>query len=56
MSAFVAASPEPKHSPCFAPSSPARLRSSAARVALCVRAYSKPVLWPSAACAYVLVW
>jgi hypothetical protein len=42
----VAAQPDAKARPCRAPSSAARLASSAKRVRLCVREYSKPLCSP----------
>ena len=44
----VAARPDAKHRPCAPPSSAARLASSAKRVGLCVREYSKPLCSPGA--------
>jgi hypothetical protein len=51
----VAASPDAKQSPPTPPSSDARFASSAKRVRLCVREYSKPLCSPGADCAYVEV-
>ena len=52
-SVAVAARPEAKHRPPMPFSSDARFASSANRVRLCVREYSKPLCTPGADCAYV---
>ena len=53
--ASVAATPEAKATACVAPSSEARLPSSAERVGLETREYSWPLWSPGAAWTYVLV-